>query len=317
MARIRRVITHTVLLTFLFGVPLWLLGTVFGVMLGKNHIAKRKPAIRYVIFDLGNVLIKTNQAAMLCKIGLIRTLVYIATLHNPKKLSAKLMETMNLACSIENEALNARTPDGTKPLPQLFRNWLSGKTSSSETLKKTTSFVDAHPELFADRAEQNLIKIGAKLAFTPKILAKASRPVKEAIKFIQECREQGLEVLILSNFDTQTYEQMKTRYPELFDLFDEENIFISGQLGLIKPDPRIYETVLAARNLDPRACVFFDDQQENVESAQACGINAILCPQKKKLLCSEPNINQLRLQLATLIAEHSEQPVDQQQTIQA
>jgi putative hydrolase of the HAD superfamily len=65
-------------------------------------------------------------------------------------------------------------------------------------------------------------------------------------------------------------------YPidELKKIFDD--VLISGQVGLRKPDPEIY--LLAADKIGARAedCVFVDDFNVNVEGAQAVGMTGIL-----------------------------------------
>jgi len=65
-------------------------------------------------------------------------------------------------------------------------------------------------------------------------------------------------------------------YPieELKEIFDD--VLISGQVGLRKPDPEIY--LLAADRIGARAedCVFVDDFNVNVEGAEAVGMTGIL-----------------------------------------
>jgi epoxide hydrolase-like predicted phosphatase len=57
------------------------------------------------------------------------------------------------------------------------------------------------------------------------------------------------------------------------DIFDE--IIYSFEVGLMKPDPRIY--VLACARLDvlPEEMVFVDDVEENVAAAREVGIHAV------------------------------------------
>jgi glucose-1-phosphatase len=56
------------------------------------------------------------------------------------------------------------------------------------------------------------------------------------------------------------------------DLF--EIALSSHQVGLRKPDPRIYLTALDRLGVSPHAVMFFDDVHENVVSAAALGIRA-------------------------------------------
>lgn len=49
-------------------------------------------------------------------------------------------------------------------------------------------------------------------------------------------------------------------------------IVISGEVGLRKPDPEIYQLTAKQMNLDPSECVFVDDLSRNVAGAEAVGM---------------------------------------------
>jgi len=57
------------------------------------------------------------------------------------------------------------------------------------------------------------------------------------------------------------------------DAFDE--MVISAEVGVVKPDPRIYHLALERLEASPEAAVFIDDFRRNVEGARAVGLNAI------------------------------------------
>lgn len=52
-------------------------------------------------------------------------------------------------------------------------------------------------------------------------------------------------------------------------------VTVSGEVGLIKPDVRIYERHAADFGLDPAASLFIDDSEKNVEGAKAAGWQAV------------------------------------------
>jgi putative hydrolase of the HAD superfamily len=60
---------------------------------------------------------------------------------------------------------------------------------------------------------------------------------------------------------------------EIADAFDE--ILISSELGLVKPDPRIYELALERLAVAPRQAVFIDDFIVNIDAARAVGLHTI------------------------------------------
>ena len=56
----------------------------------------------------------------------------------------------------------------------------------------------------------------------------------------------------------------------LGDLF--EQVFVSGELGTIKPSAEIFRHVLAELGTSPEQTVFIDNKEENVRGAEALGI---------------------------------------------
>jgi epoxide hydrolase-like predicted phosphatase len=58
------------------------------------------------------------------------------------------------------------------------------------------------------------------------------------------------------------------------DAFDE--IVISAEVGLVKPDPRIYKKVLSDLNVKPAEAVFVDDFPENINGADRVGMHTVL-----------------------------------------
>lgn len=51
-----------------------------------------------------------------------------------------------------------------------------------------------------------------------------------------------------------------------------EHAAVSAELGVLKPDPRMYLHVIEAGALEPGECLFFDDVPRNVAGAEAVGM---------------------------------------------
>jgi len=62
----------------------------------------------------------------------------------------------------------------------------------------------------------------------------------------------------------------------LEDFFD--GVFLSYELGLAKPDPRIFESVSRGIGCAPGEILFFDDSEDNCEAARRCGLRACHAP---------------------------------------
>ena len=66
-------------------------------------------------------------------------------------------------------------------------------------------------------------------------------------------------------------EQARYSFAELFDV-----IIYSHEVGLIKPDPRVYALLCAELSVRPGELVFLDDVPENVDAAWRFGIRGLL-----------------------------------------
>jgi putative hydrolase of the HAD superfamily len=69
---------------------------------------------------------------------------------------------------------------------------------------------------------------------------------------------------------------------EFDDVFDA--MIISAEVGLVKPDPRIYRLALDKLSMQPEESVFLDDVLVNVEAARSAGMSAIQFTQPEKTL---------------------------------
>lgn len=56
-------------------------------------------------------------------------------------------------------------------------------------------------------------------------------------------------------------------------LFDQ--VVLSYQVGVVKPQPEIYQIMLERLNLSPNECIFVDDQMDYCLGARALGINTV------------------------------------------
>ncbi|MEN8158877.1 MAG: HAD family phosphatase [Myxococcota bacterium] len=98
-------------------------------------------------------------------------------------------------------------------------------------------------------------------------------PMSASIALLGELRERGVGCYALSNWNADTFERTRARFPFL-ERFD--GLVISGRVGLAKPDRRIYEHLLEANALAAEEVLFVDDRPTNVEAGRAAGIASLL-----------------------------------------
>lgn len=92
--------------------------------------------------------------------------------------------------------------------------------------------------------------------------------VEPTIELIKELKERGYGLYVLSNMSKEYIEYLR-KLP-VFELFDEQ--VVSCEVGLGKPDRRIYEYLLTHCGLNAEETIFIDDRFDNVEAAAELGI---------------------------------------------
>jgi 2-haloacid dehalogenase len=97
-------------------------------------------------------------------------------------------------------------------------------------------------------------------------------PIVGTLEILAQLRARGTPLYALSNWSAETFPYALQRF-EFLSWF--RGIVISGELKLIKPDPRIFRHLLDAHGLRPEHTLFIDDAPHNVAGAAALGIRAL------------------------------------------
>jgi putative hydrolase of the HAD superfamily len=102
----------------------------------------------------------------------------------------------------------------------------------------------------------------------------------ELITFVQKAHKHYKTALV-SNIGKDMIDGFFTTQ-ELEALFDV--VALSGELGVAKPDPRIYALTLQKLGVAPSDALFIDDSIKHVTGAEAVGIKSILYESNQQLL---------------------------------
>ena len=94
-------------------------------------------------------------------------------------------------------------------------------------------------------------------------------------------KQAGYELHGLSNWSSEKFAIACTKY-EFFQLF--ETILLSGDIKLLKPDPRIYAVLLERIGRSASECLFIDDSEQNIKTAQGLGFETIQFESSDQLL---------------------------------
>lgn len=94
----------------------------------------------------------------------------------------------------------------------------------------------------------------------------------ETVSILAALRKRRHRLYALSNFSAETFPHARARFTFL-QWFD--GTVISGEVGVVKPDPRIFRILFEHHGIDPEGAIFIDDVPANVAAGQALGLDAL------------------------------------------
>ena len=92
----------------------------------------------------------------------------------------------------------------------------------------------------------------------------ASPRIEGSIALLRALRAKGIPVFALTNFGVNSY---AAAVPLLDFLSEFDREYVSGRMGVIKPDPRIYAMVEADCGIAGDRLLFADDRADNIAAA--------------------------------------------------
>jgi 2-haloacid dehalogenase len=92
----------------------------------------------------------------------------------------------------------------------------------------------------------------------------ASPRIDGSVRLQRALRAKGVPVFALTNFGRYSFEDA---LPKMDFLQDFDRRYVSGMMGVIKPDPRIYQMVEEDCGLPPDSLLFTDDRADNITAA--------------------------------------------------
>lgn len=96
--------------------------------------------------------------------------------------------------------------------------------------------------------------------------------IDEAVAVLRRLKDAAVPLYALSNWSAETFPVARARF-EFLEWFD--GVLISGDVGVSKPDPRMFDELCRRFELTPARTVFVDDRADNVEGASAYGFIAL------------------------------------------
>ena len=94
----------------------------------------------------------------------------------------------------------------------------------------------------------------------------------ETVDLIHQLKEKGFPIYGLSNWSAETFPYAREKF-NFFELFDD--MVISGAVGFVKPEPEIFQILLAKIGRPAEECLFIDDSLPNIQQANTMGFQTI------------------------------------------
>jgi len=97
-------------------------------------------------------------------------------------------------------------------------------------------------------------------------------PIAGSVEILADLRDRGTPLYGLTNWSAETYPAALKRFAFLRWF---RGILVSGDIQLVKPDPRIFALLIERFAVEPQRTVYIDDVEANVAAARPFGIHPI------------------------------------------
>ncbi|MFZ4533215.1 MAG: HAD family hydrolase [Alsobacter sp.] len=109
-------------------------------------------------------------------------------------------------------------------------------------------------------------------AFHHRWVETVSGPIQGSMAVLSHLRASGVPDYAITNFSSEKFHIAQATWPALAGF---KGVVVSGDEGLLKPEPAIYQVLFERYGLEPAACVFVDDSPANVAAAAGLGMHAL------------------------------------------
>lgn len=156
--------------------------------------------------------------------------------------------------------VNCPTEELNKLFYENFYKYEKGEIDTNDFVHKLQPYFNKK-DLTPEEYEKDYYDIGVKYGGV----------FENAYNELKKLKDNGNKVYLLSNLHEISFKD----FSKVFDTSIFDKLFLSYELGMIKPDDEIFKYVIKEIGDDPKNMFFFDDKIENIEAAKRNGMNAI------------------------------------------
>lgn len=158
------------------------------------------------------------------------------------------------ALKVVIDGLEISNPAAAKQIVDIIRANNRGLITPDESNRQIAALLGISVQAWRERIDQGEIKDA------------------RVMGFIRELRR-NRKTALLSNIGQQS---LRRRFSESELRTHFDAVIISGDLGMVKPEPEIYLHAARELSVEPNECVMVDDRERHCDGARAIGMQAVL-----------------------------------------
>lgn len=197
----------------------------------------------------------------------------------------ELLNSINLPASAHTKSIKSALQSPYYPwekeyaFPPILRYNVLTKTLAEE--RETYAYVSQKIES-ANHLSSGKRKINQGLidfVFQSKRMNPILIPIKPMINLMRSLKKQGYQLILIANAPGYGWETFLRDYPQaqvLSELFQKENMFISGIDGVFAQSETMYTKIITQKNLTPNKCLVIDSNVNNVRYPRKIGMKTII-----------------------------------------
>jgi len=246
----------------------------------------------HIVWDLGNVLLKADTAALSFEIGLADLARYTLQGNNPLKLFNKLNDILGTLGQQEIPRGNLPVVSNGFTLPKITCDFFRGVINSENLIHITRKKIDA---LYSERTahaptssiEKQLIERLLNLLYNPACHQSYKKIVPAGLELVAQCAQQkkadgskAYTQILFANYEREGFEFLKKNQSTsaIFNYFDTHHCMISSMVQSVKPHKDIFEKLIKYYQLNPQYTIIIDDDTHTLQTAELFGFTTIYVP---------------------------------------
>lgn len=227
--------------------------------------------IKNIVFDLDGVLCQTNKLQAFYEIGIPATLQLIYDLRT-FPCEKMLFDTLAGVPALST----AKSYNKGLLLPCIMIDWQTNAQSLHAIQNSVQQYLKDAP---FPQSQKNWALQSIRMMTTPVQFIATRQLILDNVQLVHELKSQGYHVYILSNWDKDSFPVFQHQFPELFEYNNHQTfdgIMISGDVGTLKPESKIFHQCLEKFQLNPTTTLFIDDEPANIAGAENLTIQTLL-----------------------------------------